>query len=292
MIEELLVINVVVLLVLGGVTISVSIVVLRRARGYVELAERRMESLREGQARLARAMSQGRQSLGEDTGRDQPSRDEEERRVQARREIELKIEQLQRQLSELREAQENLEVREKAYAASHEGTLAGGLQDQIYMETVPEEEQGHSGRPRDTEPAGVRESGSPDNPPEKVRLARWHLHPDDDAKPSGKPDQSQNPPAQMFREHYDRYLENYEGYVKLVERLCSGIEQRDGEREEQDREGRLRRLNDGIERTTSRLDILEQYNPELATDDRISRRADIARAYAALEKRIRTSASR
>jgi hypothetical protein len=44
-------------------------------------------------------------------------------------------------------------------------------------------------------------------------------------------------------------------------------------------EERLRRVNDGIERTTARLDILEQYNPELVTDGRISHRAEIARRH-------------
>ena len=42
-------------------------------------------------------------------------------------------------------------------------------------------------------------------------------------------------------------------------------------------------MTDGIQRTTARLDILESYNPELATDDRISRRAAIARDQRELE---------
>jgi hypothetical protein len=35
------------------------------------------------------------------------------------------------------------------------------------------------------------------------------------------------------------------------------------------------------------LDILEEYNPELATDDRISRRAGIARSHRELERERR-----
>jgi hypothetical protein len=27
------------------------------------------------------------------------------------------------------------------------------------------------------------------------------------------------PPVKMFRKHYDKYLENYQGYVELAERL-------------------------------------------------------------------------
>jgi hypothetical protein len=49
----------------------------------------------------------------------------------------------------------------------------------------------------------------------------------------------------------------------------------------------LRRVTDGIQRTTARLDILEEYNPELATDDRISRRAAIARNQRELEMQRR-----
>jgi hypothetical protein len=52
---------------------------------------------------------------------------------------------------------------------------------------------------------------------------------------------------------------------------------------EREWDGRLRRVTDGIQRTTARLDILEEYNPELATDDRISRRAAIARSQRVLE---------
>jgi hypothetical protein len=94
----------------------------------------------------------------------------------------------------------------------------------------------------------------------------------------------------MFRRHYDKYLENYEGYVKLAARLQ---QMRDaarvvpGSQAEREWEGRLRRVTDGIQRTTARLDILEEYNPELATDDRISRRAGIARSHRELERERR-----
>jgi hypothetical protein len=43
-------------------------------------------------------------------------------------------------------------------------------------------------------------------------------------------------------------------------------------------------LNDGIQRTTARLDILEEHNPELATEDRVSRRAGLAQRYLELER--------
>jgi hypothetical protein len=275
MIEELLVINIAALLGLGGVTISISVIVLRKARGYVELAEKRMEALREGQARLARAMSRGQQSLQEGAVRDRQSLSEEERRNQARQEIEKRIAQLQQQLRELQEAQEDLQVREEAYAARHEKTLADSPRDWMMGQAGPVQARSSAEEPQTPKKTSRDEVGC---------LARWHLHPDDDAGAFGERSKGHNRPAQMFREHYDRYLENYEGYVKLAERLCAGVEEEGGSPAEQDWEGRLRRLNDGIRRTTSRLDILEQYNPELATDDRVSRRADIARKYAEFER--------
>jgi hypothetical protein len=117
---------------------------------------------------------------------------------------------------------------------------------------------------------------------EKPRVAVWHPHPDDDVTPArtvGPGDAA----VEMFRRHYDKYLENYEGYVKLAERIYE-TEAVPGSLAERQREERLRRANDGIKRTTARLDILEEYNPELATDDRISRRASIAHAHSELER--------
>jgi hypothetical protein len=46
----------------------------------------------------------------------------------------------------------------------------------------------------------------------------------------------------------------------------------------------LHRVSEGIERTTAKLDMLEERNPELATDDRVSHRANIARRHSKLEK--------
>jgi hypothetical protein len=92
----------------------------------------------------------------------------------------------------------------------------------------------------------------------------------------------------MFRKYYDKYLENYQGYVELAEGL---YQKRDndgitpGSFEEREWEERLRRVNDGIERTTVRLDILEEHNPELATDERISQRASVVRRHLELKRR-------
>ena len=117
----------------------------------------------------------------------------------------------------------------------------------------------------------------------------WHPHPDDDVSPrrasSGTAPAPADAPIEMFRRHYDKYLENYEGYVKLAQRIYLMLDEAPpGSLSKREWEERLRRVKDGIERTTARLDILEQYNPELATDDRISHRADIARSYSELEE--------
>ena len=92
-------------------------------------------------------------------------------------------------------------------------------------------------------------------------------------------------PVEMYRKHYDKYLENYLGYVELAEELYrtrGDGKLTDGYFGDREWEERLRRILDGIARTTARLDILEQHNPELVTDARISRRASVARRHAQL----------
>jgi hypothetical protein len=92
----------------------------------------------------------------------------------------------------------------------------------------------------------------------------------------------------MFRKYYDRYLENYQGYVELAEGLYRARENGEvptGSVEEREWREKLRRAKDGVARTTSRLDILEEHNPELASDKRISQRAGVARRHTELERR-------
>ncbi|HET7480183.1 MAG TPA: hypothetical protein VFJ72_11775 [Rubrobacteraceae bacterium] len=118
----------------------------------------------------------------------------------------------------------------------------------------------------------------------------WRPHPDDDialGRAAERTRSQSDSPVEMFRRHYDKYLENYEGYVKLAERIHrmrreSGVAPDSPAGREW--EERLRRANDGIDRTIARLDILEEYNPELATDDRISRRASIAHSHWKLDR--------
>jgi len=144
-----------------------------------------------------------------------------------------------------------------------------------------------------TPPASFLETTTPESAKvssedKRPRLAVWHPHPDDGAgrekASEGQTRTGSDAPVKVFRKHYDKYLENYQGYVELAERL---YQMRDnGEMppglEEREWENRLHRVNDGIERTTARLDILEEHNPELATDDRVSHRASLARRHSLL----------
>src|SRR3712207_3890044 len=55
-------------------------------------------------------------------------------------------------------------------------------------------------------------------------LAVCHPHPDDDVNPgnissAGRAPAQSDAPLKMFQRYYDRYLDNYEGYVKLAQRL-------------------------------------------------------------------------
>jgi hypothetical protein len=96
--------------------------------------------------------------------------------------------------------------------------------------------------------------------------------------------------TKFFQKRYDLYLEHYESSVRLAEWLHQA---RDEAEESQDTPGaqewedKLRRAYDGIERSTQRLDVLEQHYPELATDGgRLSDRLGIARLQAGLEERF------
>ncbi len=97
-------------------------------------------------------------------------------------------------------------------------------------------------------------------------------------------------PVEMFRKHYDKYLKNYRGYVELAEGLyrrrdAGEVPSGPAEREWEEK---LRRVESGIKRTTARLDILEGHNTELVADDeRVSRRAAVARRYSEIQRNRR-----
>ena len=307
MTEALLFVSVGSLLSVGVGTLIIATLTLQNARRYVELAEDHMKYLREEQARLVVFLREERQSLKEELEREREQRLEAQRRAEwasrervplrqrvlvegldqephleapqereawewelhTRRDVEHRIDELKREFQKLREIQQDREVKRETSSPVSRGMF----------DDMPGEK-----------PLPAQKEKASDTPPEdeKPRLAVWHPHPDDDVSPgrtSARP--LSDSPVKMFRRHYDKYLENYEGYVKLAERIYrmrDNAEVPPGSLAEREWEGRLRRVNDGIERTTARLDLLEEFNPELATDDRISRRASIARSHSELER--------
>jgi hypothetical protein len=298
MTETLLFVGVSSLLVVAAGTLTVATLTLRNARRYVELAEERLEYLREGQAHLLVFLLEERQSLKEELEL------EREQHLEAQRQAErLPLLQVQRRLAEGLEREPSLgsrhegegrELRTRQGVERRIGQLERELQVLRRVQGRREAGQGISSLLSEGPFAGapetrglVEEKIKPeeDNRP---RLAVWHPHPDDDVSPgrasAGTARSASDAPIEMFRRHYDKYLENYEGYVKLAQRIYRMRDEAPpGSPAKRGWEERLRRVNDGIERTTARLDILEQYNPELVTDDRISHRADIARSHSVLE---------
>jgi hypothetical protein len=302
MTEALLFVGVGSLLLVGIAAVAMAALAFQNVRRYVELAEERLEHLREGQAHLLMFLLEERQDLKEELEQEREQHREtrhrlpllqrsrraaeefereeeplearqerEGRNLQARRGVERRIGQLERELRLLQKVHQNREV--------------------VHESTPPPQERTFAGLP---ETRGLPAEKAKPTPEEdkRPRLAVWHPHPDDDVSPKGAKRAPSDAPVEMFRRHYDKYLENYEGYVKLLERICQmqdDAEVPSGSLAEREWEERLRRVNDGIERTTARLDILEQYNPELVTDDRISRRANIARSHSRLERSARDS---
>ena len=247
MTETLLFVSIGSILLVGVVTLGTAILTLRSARRYVELAEERMEGLREGQARLLLLLHEERQ---------RPKR-EREQYPQA-----------------LQPTEEDLPS-EKTLL--REGTSSGTKK--LPASSTRETASGHQ-----------KESQKVSTENRRTPLAIRYPHPDDDVTPRRTSSAGHSPvrsdaPMKMFRTIYDRCLDNYEGYVKLTERLYRSRDNDEmvpGSLAEREWKKRLCRINDGIERTIERLDILEASNPEVATDDRVSQRANIAQHHSEL----------
>ena len=292
MTEALLLLSAGSLLTICIATLIIATLALRHAQRYVKLAEERMEHLREEQARLLMLLREERQRMQEEPEREQRQRAHEEhgeREHIARRDAERKIDQVKRELLGLPQEQQ------ESSSPLPEGTpedmtrARGRLMEKAW----PTQKAPRAGTSR-AETSTKVAKGPPEDkkqPLARHSLAVWHPHPDDDVNPgsasTGQEDAQSDAPLKMFHRYYDRYLDNYEGYVKLAERLYLMREKGEvpaGSAAEREWEEKLRRANDGIERTTARLDLLEEYNPELATDDRVSRRASIARSGSELER--------
>ena len=293
MTEALLLLSAGSLLTICVATLIIATLALRHARRYVELAEERMEHLREEQARLLTLLREERQRSQEEPEweQHQEALQEHGRREHiARRAAERKIDQVKRELLGLPQEQQEspLPVPE---GSSEE--MVARARGRLMEKAWPTQKAPRAGTSR-VETSSMPAEGSQKDkkqPLARHSLAVWHPHPDDDVNPgsasAGQAAAQSDAPLRMFHRYYDRYLDNYEGYVKLAERLYLMRDRGEvppGSAAEQEWEEKLRRANDGIERTTARLDLLEEYNPELATDDRVSRRASIARSDSELER--------
>jgi hypothetical protein len=297
MTEALLLASAISLLAVG----AANLVVLRLTLRYAELAEARMERLHEDQARLltflledqARLLTfllEERRHPEEERGRE-----ERERGSDARRDAGRRIDRLKRELLAPAPAGRYREGGRGGPALFPEGPFGEARETR----GLPAEDASPAAeaRRKSPRPAGFPETArkptgaAPGVAPGDRGPLRgvWHPHPDDDVSPGGAPvDRAYGAgtSVEMFRRHYDKYLDNYEGYVKLVGRIRQmhdRAEAAPGSPAEHEWGERLRRVNDGIKRTTARLDILEEYNPGLATDDRVTRRASIAHAHSELE---------
>lgn len=223
--------------------LTVSVLILRTARRYVDLAETRLELLREGQAHLLEAAARRQ---------DHPSSQESREPERPEKIPEVVGHPLGRRKGEVSSRSQDEPAR----------PVPGEVR-----EKTPQAREATS-RPRDgAPPLGVKVA----HPDDDVTLREWN-----------------STATKFFQKCYDRYLEHYEGYVRLAERIQRMRDEASpgtvGRREWDDK---LRQAYDAIERTTQRLDILEEHYPELATDsDRISSRISTARLHAGLAERI------
>jgi hypothetical protein len=271
------------------------------AQQKAERLSREFQQLRQKQEQLAKEFERERvKHLEYQRQARQWARQEREERERERRDAEQRIDHLKRELQELRELQQNREIQRD----SSPPVPAGLLEERTETQELPQEKPlpaprapGTERTPPPTSSPAKRAAGPPEisSKDKGSRLGVRLPHPDDgDGRGGATPGQPQtgnDAPVEMFRKYYDRYVENYQGYVELAERLYQMRDNGEistGSSGEREWEERLRRANDGIERTTSRLDILEEHNPELATDDRISHRASVARRHSELEKRGRS----
>ena len=240
----------------GVAILTIAVLFLQTARRYVDLTERRLELLQEREEFLLKLVQRQGHAL-------EVSREAE------------RSEKVSEVVGDTRGRRQGEESPGSRRPDRHvrEMVRTGSSSE------VEDEEQRRERIPKaDPTPARPKD-GAP-------RLGVQVPHPDDDVPGRGW----NNSPARFFQKCYDRYLEHYEGYVRLAERLHQMRDEADatpgglGKREWEDK---LHRAYDAIERTTQRLDMLEEHYPELATDnDRISSRIGTASLHAGLMERF------
>lgn len=277
------------------------------ARREVERLNRECASLRQDRGRSAEELEQERARRLEAERQAVSDREQVERERTRSLEAERKIAHLEQKLQELQEARREREAQWEREAQRESSPLvrealleslppSSGFSVETVEKPLPALGMREPARtaPR---PEGFSETVAPargKKEDKSTRRAVWIPHPDDaegvrpaPARERASSEARNDAPIEMFRKHYDKYLENYQGYVELAEGL---YRMREGEASglgEREWEERLRRVNDGITRTSARLDILEGHNPELVTDARISHRASLARKHSELQRSMR-----
>jgi hypothetical protein len=250
-------------LTIGVAILIAAVLLLRTARRYVDLAETRLELLREGQALLLEvARQQGH--VSEESREREPERRE-------------RIPEVVGHALGQRMGEESVGGRTPEESDRY-AREAPGIRGQV--SSAEDEEQRRERTPKASVTGGAATPPKDGAPLLGVKVA----HPDDDVTLRDWNGSA----TKFFQKCYDRYLEHYEGYVRLAERIHRMQDEASpGALGRREREDKLRRAYDAIERTTQRLDILEEHYPELATDgDRISSRISTARLHAGLAERF------
>ena len=253
-------------LAVGVALLTVAILFLRTARRYVDLAEERLELLREAEALLLEVVrQQGQVSEG--------SRQREPERIE--RLPEVVGQPLGQRTGE--ESSGNFPSPEESAR-----TVRGARGGREQVSSAEAGEQRRERKPKASAPGAAASRPKDGAPLLGVKVP----HPDDDVTPRGR----NSSVSEFFQRKYDLYLEHYEGYVRLAERIHRMRDEAGespGTLRAREWDDKLGRAYDAIERTTQRLDVLEHHYPELATDGgRLSDRLDLSRLQGELAERF------
>ncbi len=252
-------------LAMGVALLTVAILFLRTARRYVDLAEKRLELLRESEVLLLKVVRQQGQDLEESRKRE-PERSE-------------RIPEVVGHSLGQRTGEESLGNLLSPEGSDRNLRQAPSMRRQVFP--GEDAEQRRERTPKASAPGAAAPRPMDGAPLLGVKVP----HPDDDVTPRGRNGSVGN----FFQRKYDLYLEQYELHVRLAERIHRMRDEAQGSpRTPQTREweDKLRRAYDAIDRTTQRLDVLEHHYPDLATDgDRLSHRFDLSRLQAELTER-------
>ncbi len=252
-------------LAIGIALLVVAILFLRTACRYVDLAEERLELLRESEALLLKVVRQ-RGQVSEESRQRVPERSERIPEVVGHPLGRRTGDGLPGNFPSPEEADRDLRQ-------------APGIRRQV--SSGEDAEQRPERTPKASAP-GAAVSRPKDGAP---LLGVKVPHPDDDVTPRGR----NGSVANFFQRKYDLYLEQYERHVRLAERIHrtrDEAQESPGTPQTREWEDKLRRAYDAIDRTTERLDLLEHHYPALATDgDRLSHRLDLSRLQAKLAER-------